>query len=339
MANKTHSGGKVVGPGVCITKDCRNDRISPSWYCQPCQDDFIATRNGNRDRDPDKARHQNRASDDDTRLTGTAWGHGTRPRTQAPVTATQQTETGYSGVGNRDWTKKYAGLVTDTVGASLSTGKRNVPCDGPGTGHDGRTPFLTLADSRVLYGAKGIRLNDPGARDHLDLIIDCAGMVTRSADGFVQSVPAKYAGIVDVKGPDIIRLQWPDLQAPRHVGIAFWERLYAALPGHTCVCCVGSHGRTGTALACLLVASGMDPELAIITVRQKHCARAIETPEQERYIRQLRKGQKPAKVQTGTHPAQVPPGDPDDDPTLPRQTRDADVAGIRIQVDGERGGK
>jgi len=48
--------------------------------------------------------------------------------------------------------------------------------------------------------------------------------------------------------------------------------------------CIGGHGRTGTALACMAVLGGMNPEDAITHVRSTYCEHTIETADQEWYI-------------------------------------------------------
>lgn len=48
--------------------------------------------------------------------------------------------------------------------------------------------------------------------------------------------------------------------------------------------CVGGHGRTGTALACMAVLSGVPADEAIDWVRVNYCAHAIETEEQEWWV-------------------------------------------------------
>lgn len=46
--------------------------------------------------------------------------------------------------------------------------------------------------------------------------------------------------------------------------------------------CIGGHGRTGTALACLAVVGGaLTPQTAIDLVRDTYCFKAVETEEQE----------------------------------------------------------
>jgi 2'-5' RNA ligase len=50
------------------------------------------------------------------------------------------------------------------------------------------------------------------------------------------------------------------------------------------VACYGGVGRTGTVLGCLTVLSGLPPSEAIAWVRSHYHSRAVETPEQERFI-------------------------------------------------------
>jgi hypothetical protein len=49
--------------------------------------------------------------------------------------------------------------------------------------------------------------------------------------------------------------------------------------------CLGGHGRTGTALACLAVLSGVRASDATAWVRSAYCTEAVETPEQEAFVR------------------------------------------------------
>jgi protein-tyrosine phosphatase len=125
-------------------------------------------------------------------------------------------------------------------------------------------------------------------------VIDCAGLV--QGGRFVKrSTGARYRRLNAYTFPDVIELAWPDMTAPSYVGYRFWQELVGALPARTCVACMGGHGRTGTCLACLLVADGMDPVVAIETVRKNHCDRAIETPAQEGYIKAMAKQRDQAK--------------------------------------------
>lgn len=304
-----HTNGQCItrkpkAPGSSTLVQCPNERVPPTWYCQPCTDEYHGFQTRNRDRSTGDGRSTSRSttsvimSGSGTANTSPRVGKFTKgdldrmagQQQAGDPTMPRQTQTG----DGKSWTEHYEHLITPTSPSGIRLANRPLCERGglQGQGHDGQTPVWTFADGRVLYGAQGSKLNTPGALDHVDLVLDCAGMVK---DPFVDYATVKYRGKL---GPDLIRLRWPDMTAPVHVGIRFWQRLYAALPGQTVVCCVGSHGRTGTALACLLVASGMDPELAIKTIRDKHCPRAIETAEQEKYVRQLaadRDSQAPAQ--------------------------------------------
>lgn len=86
--------------------------------------------------------------------------------------------------------------------------------------------------------------------------------------------------------PREILLNWPDMQAV-NLPYEFWRDLMRCASRwgwRILVFCVGGHGRTGTALACMLVARGWKAQDAIDFVRKNHCNKAIETETQERYI-------------------------------------------------------
>jgi protein-tyrosine phosphatase len=55
--------------------------------------------------------------------------------------------------------------------------------------------------------------------------------------------------------------------------------------GNVAVACMGGVGRTGTVAACALVAGGMTPDEAISTVRAVRHPTAVETEQQERFVR------------------------------------------------------
>jgi protein-tyrosine phosphatase len=55
--------------------------------------------------------------------------------------------------------------------------------------------------------------------------------------------------------------------------------------GNVAVACMGGVGRTGTVAACALLEGGMTPDEAIVTVRAVRHPTAVETPEQERFVR------------------------------------------------------
>ena len=67
-----------------------------------------------------------------------------------------------------------------------------------------------------------------------------------------------------------------------------WPWLDRARAGEVVeVGCLGGHGRTGTALACLAVLAGHPADDAVAWVRRTYCDRAVETDEQADYVRAL----------------------------------------------------
>lgn len=85
---------------------------------------------------------------------------------------------------------------------------------------------------------------------------------------------------------------WPDFGLPSDVD-GLRAELSAVLARATAgdrveIGCLGAHGRTGTALACLAIIDGEDPGGAVAWVRTTYCERAIETPDQEAFVRAFR---------------------------------------------------
>lgn len=59
----------------------------------------------------------------------------------------------------------------------------------------------------------------------------------------------------------------------------------ARASGNVAVACMGGVGRTGTVAACALLEGGMTPDAAIATVREVRHPTAVESAEQERFVR------------------------------------------------------
>ena len=87
-------------------------------------------------------------------------------------------------------------------------------------------------------------------------------------------------------------LDWPDFGVPADqdlVVTALRSLLNRARAGEQVeVGCLGGHGRTGTALACLAILSGSPAADAVAWVRTKYCPKAVETAGQEAFIAGLR---------------------------------------------------
>lgn len=194
--------------------------------------------------------------------------------------------------------KGWSGFNTPHLTSTTATATKSKSEVGPGMfnfkGCDHRAAQPAVVIDRkshgklYLYGAQGAKLADPHARlGHLDVVLDLAGLV-KQRKTFIVDGPPKFKSLNREIGPAVVRFDWPDMTAPVHVPLHFWQALLYRLPQHTAIACIGGHGRTGTALAALLIASGMDPTLAIATVREKHCNKAIETQGQESYLKGLR---------------------------------------------------
>lgn len=166
---------------------------------------------------------------------------------------------------------------------------------GGGTGwqkhqHEG-DKIIYEHDGKKLYAASGNGLKEYSG--NWELIIDLAHNI-RGQKGFIEpiSTPRFQAlkkftfGQNQVKS-EILQLDWPDMGvAP--ATIDFWLALWDMLPERTVTACMGGHGRTGTALVAMIIASGgMDYYEALKHVRTTHCEEAVETLSQEQYLHRL----------------------------------------------------
>lgn len=86
-------------------------------------------------------------------------------------------------------------------------------------------------------------------------------------------------------------VRWPDWWLPvdrddaRVALLQLWER---AAFERVEVACRGGRGRTGTALACLVVLDGVPANDAVGYIRRHYNSRAVETPWQRRYVERFR---------------------------------------------------
>lgn len=78
----------------------------------------------------------------------------------------------------------------------------------------------------------------------------------------------------------------PDFAAPTHTDLV---QVQAALQGPTLIHCRAGLGRSGSVAAALLIEQGVPPHVAISQVRAARPG-AIESTEQERWLRGLRSG-------------------------------------------------
>jgi hypothetical protein len=86
---------------------------------------------------------------------------------------------------------------------------------------------------------------------------------------------------------DHAHLRWVDFGVPdaTELRVALEDVLDRARRGELVeVGCLGGHGRTGTALACLAVLTGTPPGEAVAWVRAVYCEKAVETDEQREFV-------------------------------------------------------
>jgi hypothetical protein len=83
-------------------------------------------------------------------------------------------------------------------------------------------------------------------------------------------------------------LEWPDFGVPSDSApvVTVLRSLLERARGGECVelGCLGGHGRTGTALACLAILSGLPSNDAVTWVRESYCANAVESGKQEEFV-------------------------------------------------------
>jgi hypothetical protein len=84
------------------------------------------------------------------------------------------------------------------------------------------------------------------------------------------------------------RVEWPDFGLPADEAafrVALGDVLERARSGQLVeIGCLGAHGRTGTALACLAVLAGVAPGQAVDWVRAAYCDHAVETAQQAEFV-------------------------------------------------------
>jgi protein-tyrosine phosphatase len=115
-----------------------------------------------------------------------------------------------------------------------------------------------------------------------------------AADPYVREHPPDYGLYLDDKWQPPWthdHLDWPDFGVPddaTQVVASLRFVLERAGAGERVeLGCLGGHGRTGTALACLAILTGHPRGEAVGWVRSNYCADAVETAEQELFVVEL----------------------------------------------------
>jgi hypothetical protein len=82
-------------------------------------------------------------------------------------------------------------------------------------------------------------------------------------------------------------VRWPDFGVPtdrRQAQDVLREAWRRSVDERVEIACWGGRGRTGTALACLLVLDGLPPAAAVDYVRSRYDRRSVETRRQRRFV-------------------------------------------------------
>lgn len=122
--------------------------------------------------------------------------------------------------------------------------------------------------------------------DEIDVFIDCGAGIPHDIK--------RSSGLS--RHDYIIRINWLDGEAPDMTGKE-WLTLLKKLEKirlhlgkdilNILVCCMGGHGRTGTALAILAALTGVQTENPVIFIRKTYCRKAVETKSQCSYIKEI----------------------------------------------------
>lgn len=154
-------------------------------------------------------------------------------------------------------------------------------------GHVGDQPLFIIGD-RSFGGAGQTTMTA-----NYDVNLKCNGLSSDTSRKLIKA-SKKYAALEKFGVPrDVVSIDWQDMGTPG-IQPQFWKAFIDALPEkcHVVVNCVGGHGRTGTALACLYLVYAEDTVTgwdAIEFVRNSYCDKAIETDGQERYVLSIAK--------------------------------------------------
>ena len=150
--------------------------------------------------------------------------------------------------------------------------------------HSGAQPLFIIGD-RSFAGA-----GQSSMTQNYDVNLKCNGVVMDTSGKSVIKTSKRFKELERLgRVRDYVSIDWQDMSVPA-VQPEFWQKFVELLPEkcHVVVNCVGGHGRTGTALACLYLAhADCTAWEAIEFIRSDYCSYAIETDEQENYIMEV----------------------------------------------------
>lgn len=177
----------------------------------------------------------------------------------------------YGGYGG------YGGSVGSAGGGS--TGFTSVPkC------RHGPTPVIQDPETGLVYHASSY---GHGPTWKGDLWITLSGESAKDPT-FAEGWKAEKFNKLVTTPDNYLDLDWPDYKEPP-VPLKFFKMLHQEIVKakfkNVLISCMGGHGRTGTALAAILVAAfNYEPEDAVDFVHTNYCEEAIESRAQFEYL-------------------------------------------------------
>ena len=166
------------------------------------------------------------------------------------------------------------------------------------------TPYVAPArhehDGKLVFSVGRVRIGGGSSSGRYakdaDVIVDCAAGKWGHKEGGQKVIwGGDFTVLNDYLAPvqEVIQVAWSDGGSPP-VPLSFFEdvvevcRLRSERENRDIslvFACMGGHGRTGTALAAVLIAlKGLSAAEAVKTVRKDHCKKACETESQLRWL-------------------------------------------------------
>jgi hypothetical protein len=148
-----------------------------------------------------------------------------------------------------------------------------------------------------LYSFKGRHFYLGGTRSEylfFDGVIDLAHVISNQDRDIIKVAPSQetkeaLSNLV-ISPPPFIRISWTDF-GTLPVKPEFWQEIVTSLPeGKILICCSMGHGRSATALGCIVMANQEEyaPSAEVVArIRKIHCDRAVETMAQECQIQEI----------------------------------------------------
>lgn len=152
-----------------------------------------------------------------------------------------------------------------------------------------------------FYGASRVRLNAKTlAEVNADLLVNLTGLsLYDGSNQPIKRAPDKWKELRDYFQPNQVEeivIDWPDMGTIK-AGPYFWAQFFRLIKENqkknVVVFCIGGHGRTGTFVGSMMtVMLGIHGGKAIRAIREGYCQQAVETRQQEDYVRSMttRKG-------------------------------------------------